>query len=410
MTGLKRNIEEKIIKLLDIFPVVIILGARQVGKTFLSKRIAPTWQYYDLEKPEDFEAIFRNPTFFFQQYPKELIIDEAQTYPEIFQILRGVVDAQPDLNGRFILTGSSSPELLKHTAETLAGRAALIELGTLKANEYYQQPLSDFYNIFLSKITPEKYLFKTPPLTALEMSKVWFRGGYPKPLLKMEGNDYQLWMESYRDSYINRDIARLFPRLNKIAYQKFLSILSKLSSTIINKSDLARALQVSEPTVTEYLGIIENTYLWRTLPSYEKNIIKSVIKMPKGYIRDSGLLHFLSRIPSMDDLINDYLLGASFEAFVIEEIIKGLQATLLTNWDCFYYRTRNGAEIDLILEGSFGTLPIEIKFSNTIKLKQIRSLIQFVDERNLPLGIVINQSDRVEWITEKIIQLPVGYI
>ena len=132
--------------------------------------------------------------------------------------------------------------------------------------------------------------------------------------------------------------------------------------------------------------------------------------MPKGYIRDTGLFHFLSRLSDFNELLGHFLLGASFEAFVIEELLKGLESTLVTNWDCYYYRTRNGAEIDLILEGSFGTLPIEIKYGNTLKIKQLSSLIQFIEERDLPLCIVINASERVEWITEKIIQIPVGYL
>lgn len=132
--------------------------------------------------------------------------------------------------------------------------------------------------------------------------------------------------------------------------------------------------------------------------------------MPKGYIRDTGLLHFLARIGSFEDLLENILAGASFEAFVVEEIIKGLQATLITNWYPYYYRTRNGAEIDLLLDGPFGLLPIEIKYGTSVRLKQLTALSQFLEEHNLPLGMVINQSDNVEWITSKIVQIPVGWI
>jgi len=410
MSGVNRNCEGKIKKLLDIFPVVIILGARQVGKTILAKKITKDWKYFDLENSDDFTTISRSISLFFQHYPKQIILDAAQAYPELFSNLRGVIDAEPTHNGRFIITGSSSPELLHHASETLAGRAGLIELGTLKANEYYEKPQTDFYKIFTGKISPEQVVSGVPPLSALEMSTIWYKGGYPKPLLNMDPKDYELWMENYRDTYVNRDVAKLFPRLNKAAFQRFLSVLCKLSTTIINKSDVARAIQVSEPTITEYLAIVEGTFLWRTLPSYEKNIIKSVVKMPKAYIRDSGLFHYLARIHSFDELLEDYLLGASFEAFAIEELLKGLEATLVTNWESYYYRTRNGAEIDLILDGPFGVLPIEIKYGTSVKIKQITSLIQFVEEHNLPLGMVINQSDRVEWITEKVVQIPVGWL
>ena len=132
--------------------------------------------------------------------------------------------------------------------------------------------------------------------------------------------------------------------------------------------------------------------------------------MPKGYLSDTGLLHYLLRLSTLDELYQDPIVGNSFECFVIGEIIKGLQATLITNWQAYYYRTRNGAEIDLILTGPFGTLPIEIKYGPTIKMKQLTSLMQFVDEHHLPLGLVINQSENIEWITLNILQLPVGCI
>jgi predicted AAA+ superfamily ATPase len=217
-------------------------------------------------------------------------------------------------------------------------------------------------------------------------------------------------MENYRDTYINRDIASLFPRLNKITYRRFLTILSKLSGTIINKRDLGRALEVNEGTAKEYLSIAEGTFLWRSLSSFERNIIKSIIKMPKGYMRDTGLLHYLTRINSLEDLIEDPLVGNSFESFVIEEILKGLEATFVTNWSPHYYRTKNGAEIDLLLDGPFGLLPIEIKYGASVKSKQLTTLSQFIDEHNLPFGMVINQSSSVEWLSPTIVQIPVGWI
>ncbi|MBY0501388.1 MAG: ATP-binding protein [Alphaproteobacteria bacterium] len=410
MSGIKRNLEYKARKMLGMFPVVAILGARQVGKTTLAKKLSSNWKYIDLEDPDDFDLISRNPKLFFKHYPKNVIIDEAQTYPELFQILRSVVDRDRSNKGRFIITGSSSPELLSHISETLAGRIGLIELGTLKANEYYRKPLSPFYELFSEKLSPKRIISGPTPLTVTELEKLWLKGGYPEPLLEGDPLFYSQWMENYRNTYINRDIARLFPRLNKIAYQRFLTILSKLSGTIINKRDLARSIEVNEGTIREYINIAEGTFLWRSLPSFDRNVVKSIIKMPKGYIRDTGLLHYLTRIGSFEELLEDPLIGISFEAFVMEELLKGLEATLVTNWNAYYYRTRNGAEIDLLLDGPFGLLPIEIKYGTSVKLKQLTALSQFIEEHKLPLGIVINQSDSIEWVTSKIVQIPVGWI
>lgn len=149
---LKRNLQSKITHLLNQFPAVVILGARQVGKTTLAKQIAPNWRYLDLEKPDDYDLISRDPVFFFQQFPQHVIIDEAQEYPGLFSVLRGVIDHHRDLKSRFILTGSSSPDILTGISESLAGRIAVIELGTLKANEIYKQPLSELYQLFTDKL------------------------------------------------------------------------------------------------------------------------------------------------------------------------------------------------------------------------------------------------------------------
>src|SRR3989338_6055478 len=236
MIGIKRDVAAKIYFLLENFPAVAILGARQVGKTTLAKQVAPHWRYFDLEKPSHFDQITHDTEFFFQQYPNQLIIDEVQSYPDLFKILRGVIDERPKENGRFIITGSSSPDILHQASESLAGRIAIVELGTLKVNEFYEKPLSSFYEIFQNKLDRNVLNFATPPFSLEEIQNVWLKGGYPQPLLSASEDYYFQWMENYQATYINRDIAALFPKLNKVSYQRFLAILNKLSITIINPS------------------------------------------------------------------------------------------------------------------------------------------------------------------------------
>lgn len=408
-----RNLASHIVHLLNTFPIVALIGARQVGKTTLAKTVAPEFNYIDLENPADHDRVMRDPTFFFTQYPNHVIFDEAQTLPELFLFLRGVVDAHRQQKGRFILTGSSSPELLKHISETLAGRIAIVEVSTLKTNEFYRQPLSDLYQLFTMPLHKEKLCevvnsMKQPPLTPQQLHSFWLKGGYPEPL-DYSAEEYQIWMTNYEATYLNRDIAKLFPQLDKITYRRFLSMLGKLSSHIINKSDLARALGVTEPTIRRYLEIAEGTFLWKVLPSYENNVLKSVVKMPRGHIRDSGLLHHLLKIATLEQLQNDPIAGFSFEAFVIEEIIKGLQYACIQNFASYYYRTRNGAEIDLIVHGNFGVLPIEIKYGCTVTGRQLKALHMFVEDHQLPFGILVNQGAQIEWLSEKVIQIPAGY-
>ncbi|MGD9108604.1 MAG: ATP-binding protein [Gammaproteobacteria bacterium] len=408
-TGIKRNLFSQVTDLLEYFPIVVILGARQTGKTTLSKQIAPNWKYLDLENPRDYDNFTTDPIFVFERYPQKLIIDEAQEYPDLFKILRGVIDANRNQKGRYILTGSSNPELKNHVAETLAGRVATIELGTLKANEYYDKPLSQFYDLFKQKLSKGNIVSGAPPLTQKEINYMWLRGGFPEPI-QYNDAQYQTWMQKYFDSYINRDLAKLFPKLNKIAYSRFINILGSLSGSILNKANIGRAVEVHESTIREYLEIAEGTYIFRLLLSYEKSKTKSIVKMPKGYIRDTGLIHYLQKISDNESLYNNQIVGRSFESFVIEELFKGIEAAGISNVNSFYYRTRNGAEIDLILDGYFGVLPIEIKYGSTVLSRQLQTLERFVIENKLPFGMIINQSKQVEWLRPRIIQIPVGWL
>lgn len=410
MVPIKRNQASLANKLLEHFPAISLIGSRQTGKTTLAKYLRPDWRYLDLENPQDRELLQHDPVLYFRQFPQDLIIDEAQLYPELFNVLRGVIDQQRDLKGRFIITGSSSSELLTSISESLAGRVATLEIGTLKANEFYQIPQSPFYQLFSNKITKETLVQGSPPLNNQKMQHVWLKGGYPEPLLNDSEFYYQQWMSNYYNNYINRDVSQLFPRLNKNRYQQFIKMLSKLSSTILNKSNIARALEVSEATAREYLKIAEGTFLWRELTSYETNIIKSILKMPKGHMRDSGLLHYLTNIRTLDDLYTNPLVGQSFEAFVVEELIKGLHATEATHWQYQYFRTRKGAEVDLILSGHFGVLPIEIKYGTQVDQRQLSNLKSFVEKHQCPFGLVINQSDTAMWLSDTIYQIPVGWI
>ncbi|MFV2057895.1 MAG: ATP-binding protein [Thiohalomonadales bacterium] len=354
------------------------------------------------------------PNFFFSEHPDYVVIDEAQEYPEIFKILRGVIDSNRSKNGRFIITGSSSPALINNVSETLAGRIAIVELGTLKCNELYELPLSPFYFLFespLSRSHVKELLGQgLPPLIRKQVHHSWFYGGYPEPMLGNNAERHAVWMKNYRDTYLNRDVAKLFPKLNRQAYRRFVTMLCKLSGTLINKSQVGRAVEASESTIRDYMEIADGTYIWRTVNSYESSVAKSITKMPKGYMRDSGFLHYLLGIVSLEGLMENPVVGTSFEGYVCEELAKGLEATNVTNWNINYFRTRGGAEIDLIIDGSFGLLPVEVKYGSTVKRNSLKSLTAFIKDNKLPMGMIINQSERVEWVTQDIVQIPVGWL
>lgn len=409
MTDVKRNLEDRVHRLLEIFPVVMLIGARQTGKTTLSKTVRPDWHYFDLESAGDYDFISKDFRFFFQEYPRQVIFDEAQELPGLFRELRGVIDANRQEKGRFILTGSSSPDLLREAGDSLAGRLAILEIGTLKTNEIRREPLPPFYQVLEQDLSAESIEFiRTLECPTQDVIPFFFRGGYPEPVLAEDDYAYSVWMENYYRTYIDRDIRKLFPRLDAIRYRRFVTMLSSLSGTIINKAQLGRSVDVSEVTIRDYLEVADKTFFWRTIPSFETSKSKSTVKMPKGIVRDSGINHYLTGIDTREKLIRAPQVGRNFESFIIEEIIKGIQATKVTRWDYFYYRTRNGAEIDLVLSGSFGILPIEIKFGRETSRRQLMSLQQFVQHHNLPFGIVVNNSRKVRMLSEKIIQVPAG--
>jgi predicted AAA+ superfamily ATPase len=216
-------------------------------------------------------------------------------------------------------------------------------------------------------------------------------------------------MTNYELTYINRDIARLFPKLDKIAFRRFISILGELSSKTLNKSDIGRSIGVTQPTISDYIDIANGTFIWRSMPYFTKNVTKRIVKMPKGHIRDTGLLHHLLRIGHLEQLQASVMAGFSFESFVIEEILKGLHDVRVQT-QAYYYRTYSGAEIDLVLEGNFGLLPIKIKYGSTILSRQLRALTEFIQEHQLSFGIVINQAESCQWLTPQILQIPAGYL
>ena len=412
-TGMKRNLTARIELLLTQFPIVAILGARQVGKTTLAKLLRPKWHYVDLQQQSVQTRILSDPEMFFKDYAHSVILDEAQSYPILFNTLRGVIDADRQVNGRFIITGSSSPDLLKYLSESLAGRIAIIELGTLKSNEVADTPLSDFYSWFklnLLKVEPRDLKINTNKISQHFIQKTWFNGGYPEIVLASDEAKQQNWFEFYEQTYLYRDVVSLFPTINKQNFQRFFRTLAHLSGTILNKAQCARDLEISQNSVQNYLNILEGTFLWQNLKSFERKSYKSLVKMPKGYFADSGLLHYLNNIMDIDALKQHPIMGRSFEGFVIGEIIKGLKTLSIGHWDLFHYRTKHGAEIDLIIEGRFGIVPIEIKYGIKIVAKQLLSLNNFINENKLNFGIIINQADNIEWITPQILQIPIGYI
>jgi predicted AAA+ superfamily ATPase len=375
--------------------------------------LRPDWKYYDLESPDDYQLITQDPVSFFTINRKNVIIDEAQQYPELFKVLRGIIDSDRKSKGRFILTGSSSPHIVKGITESLAGRISTVEMSPFKQGEYYQMPISGIYELLINSTTKANDFLQLKSSLRLEQSmNVWFKGGFPEPLIESEISEdfHRHWMENYLADYVSRDIRSLFPRLNIHNFRRFLTLLAQFSGHQLNMSKISRALGTSVTTIKDYLDIIHQTFLWRNLQPYTKNPMKKVQKANKGFFRDQGLLHYFLKINDLDQLLLHPVAGFSFESFVIEEIIRGLQATMATQLSFNYYRTIDKSEVDLIVESSFGVVPIEIKLSSMINQKSLRGLDILLQDIKCEYAIVINRGKRVELLTDKIVQIPVQYI
>lgn len=400
-----RYYQSLLFELLELFPCVALLGVRQCGKTTLLQQLPAEWQHFDMEQGSDYELISADPDLFLRLHPQQIAIDEAQLLPALFPALRVAIDANRNQCGRVMITGSSSPELVRSISESLAGRIAIIELAPFSLGEAQAAPIASIYQL-LAAAAPIDELQKLPQQHSLDaVHDYWFRGGYPEPWIKDSPRFSQLWFQNYLNTYIDRDILRLFPNINQQKYRMFIKLLSHLSGTIINYSEIARTLAISAPTAREYLQIAHGTMLWRDIPAFSASGSKRTIKHPKGFFRDSGLLHHILHINNQQDLLTHPALGSSWESMIIEQLLRGLNALGLA-LEYSHYRTGAGAEIDLIIEGAWGLIPIEIKYSQHVNQRNLRALNDFISEYKCQYGIVINNDTQIRRYNEQIIGIP----
>ncbi len=408
---MKRIYETLIKSCLSEFPCVVILGPRQCGKTTLLGTLEASWRRFDLERQSDFQVISRDPDLFLRLNPRHIAVDESQVLPAIFPALRVAIDENRGETGRFVITGSSSPALMKSVSESLAGRVAIVEMAPLSFAETRQAFESSFFDVLRTGKIAAADLAHTlrQNATLAEIHQYWLQGGYPEPWLKTSLRFRKTWRENYVQTYLQRDVARLFSGLDHDRFRQFLYMLGSLSGTILNYSDVARTLAVSQPTARDYVEIAHGTFVWRRLPAHTGNPLKRAVKHPKGYLRDSGLLHHLLRIPDLDALLSHPVLGKSWEGMVIEELFRGLNGRGIA-FEASHYRSAAGGEVDLVLEGDFGLIPIEIKHTQTVRIQQLQALDHFIADFKCGFGLVINNDERPRFYTERILGVPFAYI
>ena len=319
---------------------VALIGPRQVGKTTLAREIAgrdPGALYLDLEAREDREKLVE-PVLFLRQYEHSLVVlDEIHRVPELFSSLLGIIDQgrrEKRGVGRFLILGSASIDLLRQSGESLAGRISYIEMGPLNTLEL--------------------------PADEATLLLLWLRGGFPGSYLAANDTVSLRWRTDFIRTYLERDVAQFGPRVAAGVLERLWTMLAHNQGTLLNASRLAAGLQVASPSVTRYIDLLSDLLLVRRLLPFHRNTGKRLVKSPKVYVRDSGLVHALLGLRTYNDLAGHPVVGASWEGFVIENLLAAAPERTVAS----FYRTTNGSEIDLLLEiPGHGLWAIEIKRS-----------------------------------------------
>ena len=339
----QRQSQQKLTQLLQQFPAVGLLGPRQVGKTtlaFAQKTLDPNALYLDLELPSA-QRQLDDPEAFLMAHAHQLVImDEVQRMPELFGILRGVIDQRRRMgqaSGQFLLLGSATGVLLQQSSESLAGRVAYVELPALQASEIF-----------------------TTPQSAKDLGALWVRGGFPLSWLAKSDAASMTWREVFISTYLEKDIPALGPRIPATTLRRLWTMLAHHQGELLDQSKLAAALAISGQTVSRYIDLLCDLMLVRRLPAWHGNVGKRLVRSPKVYVRDSGLVHALLGLSNQDALLGHPVAGSSWEGFVIEQLINAAPQAQAS-----FYRTSNGAEVDLVLTfRNQQTWTIEIKRSS----------------------------------------------
>lgn len=370
----RESLEQRILRAIRDYPVTLLLGPRQCGKTSLARRIGEQQggSYFDLEDPETpLHAEVARAVL--KDLRGLVIIDEIQRQPSLFELLRVLAD-RPRRPARFLILGSASPDIVRGVSESLAGRVAFLDMGGFTLEEAGEE----------------------------NWKRLWLRGGFPPSFLARGGERSHVWRINFIQSFLERDIPRLGLRVPASALRRFWTMLAHFHGQVWNAAELARAMSVKEDTARHYLDILSGAFMIRQLPPWFENTRKRLVKAPKVYFRDTGLLHALLGLKKIDQVLAYPRFGFSWEGFAMEEIIRQAQA----DRDVYFYKTHAGAELDLLLIRGGRRYGFEFKFedrprptrsmhvvSKDLRLEKL--WIVYSGDRSYPLG------DRMEAIPLK---------
>lgn len=396
----KRLIGNLVKSLVEDFPIIILTGARQVGKsTFLQKEFSE-FKYITLDDLRILEKAKLDPASLWKGFDK-IIIDEAQKAPEIFSEIKRTVDST-GRKARFILSGSSNILLMKNITESLAGRAVYLEMLPMSYGE-----LNDIEspNNF-KRLWYENETIKDEELIEVETLTYILKGFMP-PLINV--NDFEkivFWWEGYVKTYIERDLRELSQIDSLVDFRRFMESIAYRTGNILNQTDISRDTGISQPTVYRYLKILEISNLIERLPAYSTSRTKRITKSPKLFFIDPALSVYLSQYYDRDSLQKSRELGSFFETLVFLHL-KIMSSLMVPKARIFYWRTTTGKEVDFVIEHSRKIIAFEAKYTNNISLKDIKNLLNFIEDNpQTMLGVVVYSGTKVEWLHSKVLAVP----
>ncbi len=388
---MERGLHPQLVRALETRPVVALLGPRQVGKTTLALALAKSIRkpsvYLDLELDTDLAKLADAEAYLRRFENRLLIIDEVQRQPDLFRLLRGLVDIRKragETSAQFLLLGSASRDLIQHSSETLAGRIRFLELSPFSVLEARQADPATF-----------------------DLERLWLRGGFPDSFLAASDNDSWDWRSDFISSYVEKDIPLMGPHIATTTLRRLWSMLAHGNTQQVNYSKLGESLGVSYKTIKNYIDTLTDFYMLRQIPPWLGNTQKRLVKAPKICLRDSGLVHRFLNITDFEGLLGHPAVGASWEGFVVENILNHVS----DKWRYSYYRTSAQAEVDLVLEGPKNAVwAIEVKRSSAPQvskgfhyacedIKASRKFVIYPGEDCFPLGNGIEAMGIVEFLT-----------
>jgi len=413
---LKRNIENKIIEASNQFSCITIYGSRQVGKSTLIKELFKDINYITLDDIEIRDYAKNNPKGFLKYYSFPLVIDEIQKAPELLEYIKIEIDEQKnnalknDNKNKllYILSGSNQFELQEAVTESLAGRTCIFNLASLSYNEIKGRSSSSFFNPDIDVLREKELLLNKEYRSRKQIFEDIYKGGMPEYILNKTNRE--MFFKSYITTYIEKDVKKVISADKETTFMNFMKYIAIRTGSQIDSTEISRSVGIDVRTVRNWLSILETSGIIKLIHPYLSNISYRIIKSSKLYFMDTGLCSYLSGIPSSDILEKSAFAGAFFETYVISEIIKSFYNSYSNVDNIYYYRDKDQAEVDIIIDSFDSIYPIEIKkgINKVSSSKRFRVLEKY--NKKINIGLVIDSSDKVFPINDSVYYCPIDLI